>query len=54
MVMTAGTMNESPQLYSTNAAATSDPIILPTEWFDLHIPMIKPIYINCNVIFLNY
>ena len=41
-IIAPGTMNESPQLSSTNAPAKMEPTMFPTEVWEFQIPKIRP------------
>jgi len=42
MIMMPGTMNDSAQLCSTNAPATTEPAMLPTDVWLFHSPITRP------------
>ena len=42
MIMMPGTMNDSAQSCSTNAPATTEPAMLPTDVWLFHSPITRP------------
>jgi len=41
-MMSPGTMNDNAQSVSTNAPATRDPTMLPTDVWEFHRPITRP------------